>query len=168
MVPTFGAGMFAILLFLIALYSLDNRRPALKLILGCVIYLIVSIPTIILAENIRYSGFAQLAEHSRPLTDAINQFETEYGKPPESLQQLVSEFLPKVPQTGIGALPNYEYQVLTDQRFFKGNQWFLRVEAQYAARSDSFLVYFPDQNYLVVYSASRIQEIGHIFTNHII
>ena len=151
--------MFASLLFLIVLFSPNNRRAALKLILGCVIYLIVSLPSIGLAEDIRHSGFVQLVQRSRPLVDAIKQFETKYGKPPENLQQLVPEFLPEVPQTGIGALPNYEYENSIDQRFFKGNQWLLRVEAPYGARPVSFLVYFPNHNYSRVYSISRIKEI---------
>ena len=132
---------------LILLFWRRYRVTALTVFLGCVIYLVVGIAGIRLSNEIRHNGFVNLAHRSRPLISAIQQFEAKYGKPPERIEQLVPEFLSAVPNTGIGAYPNYEYITVKDAKTYEGNPWVLRVATSTGALNwDSFL-YFPKQNY---------------------
>lgn len=132
---------------LILLFWQRYRITALTMFLGCVIYLIVGIAGISLSNEVRRRGFVNLAQRSRPLVSAIQQFELKHGKPPEKLEQLVPEFLPAVPKTGIGAYPNYEYFIVKDQATYEGNAWVLRVDTPTGAINWDAFLYFPKQNY---------------------
>jgi uncharacterized membrane protein YhaH (DUF805 family) len=123
------------------------RTTGLKTLLACIIYLIVGIAGIRLAVDVRHNGFVSLAQRSRPLVMAIQQFETKYGKPPENLEQLVPDFLPDVPKTGIGAYPNYEYVVVDDKTAYEGNPWVLKVNTPHGGINWDTFLYFPKQNY---------------------
>lgn len=132
---------------LVFLFSRRFRVSALAVFIGCVIYLVVGFAGIKLANEVRRSGFVSLAHRSRPLISAIEQFETKYEILPEKLEQLVPEFLSAIPNTGIGAYPNYEYITVKDAKTYEGNPWVLRVATSTGALNwDSFL-YFPKQNY---------------------
>jgi hypothetical protein len=140
----------AFLLIPLALVFLCWRRyriTALTTILGCVIYFAVGFAGVNLANNVRRAGFVSLAQRSRPLIAAIQQFEAQHGKPPANLEQLVPEFLPTVPKTGIGAYPKYEYFVVNDQTVYEGNSWVLRVDPPTGGLNWDAFLYFPNQNY---------------------
>jgi hypothetical protein len=140
----------ALILIPIALVFLCWRRyrmTALTTILGCVIYLAIGFAGFNLANNVRRAGFVSLAQRSRPLVAAIQRFEAKHGKPPANLEQLVPEFLPAVPITGIGAYPNYEYFVINEQAVYEGNPWVLRVNTPNGGLNWDAFLYFPKQNY---------------------
>jgi len=59
-----------------------------------------------IGNRIKWKALGQLAERSRPLIAAIDAYEKKRGQPPESLENLVPDFLPTIPATGIGARPN--------------------------------------------------------------
>lgn len=54
-------------------------------------------------------AFQLLAARSEPLVNAIREHERVTGAPPRSLAELVPQYLPKVPHTGMSAYPRYEY-----------------------------------------------------------
>jgi len=140
----------AFLLIPVALVLLCWRRyriTALTTLLGCVIYLVVGFAGVSLANHVRRAGFVSLAQCSRPLVAAIQQFEAKHGKPPANLEQLVPEFLPDVPKTGIGAYPKYEYFVVKDHATYEGNAWVLRVDTPTGGLNWDAFLYFPKQNY---------------------
>ncbi|MGE0657511.1 MAG: hypothetical protein AB7P09_17980 [Pyrinomonadaceae bacterium] len=126
------------------------RTTALTVLLGCVIYLSIGIPSITLAGAVRRSGFVQLAHRSRPLVSAIKEFESRYGEPPPTLESLVPEFLPAVPNTGMGAYPAYRYSLLKDGVAYEGNPWVLRVDTPTGALNWDAFLYLPKQNYPTV------------------
>ena len=141
------AAFLAIPVSLVLLFLRRYRIIGIKLFLGCLIYLIVGIACIRLHVDIRHNGFVNLAHRSRTLVSAIQQFETKYGKPPYKLEQLVPEFLPAVPKTGMGAYPNYEYLVVKDQTAYEGNPWVLKVQTPGGGLNWDMFLYLPKQNY---------------------
>lgn len=58
-----------------------------------------------ISNHIQRNALTQLAERSKPLVAAIKSYEQKFRHPPDSLNALVPEFIPKVPTTGIGTTP---------------------------------------------------------------
>lgn len=141
------AAFLAIPVSVVLLFLRRYRITGLKILLAGAIYLIIGIGGIRLSVNVRHNGFVDLAQRSRPLVSAIQQFDTKYGKPPANLEQLVPEFLPNVPPTGIGAYPNYEYVAVPDQVTYEGNPWILKVRTPSGGMNWDMFLYFPKQNY---------------------
>lgn len=98
-------------------------------------------------------------ERSEPLIQAILDFERQHGRPPASLGELVPEFIPEVPTTGIGGHPRYRYVVGQPERY-DGNPWALVVTPpQLIMGFDTFL-YLPRQNYPRFGYGGSLQRIG--------
>lgn len=101
-----------------------------------------------ISKHIQVNALGQLAERSKPLIVAIKSYEQKFGHPPNSLDALVPEFISKVPTTGIGARPNYEFESLTNNSTYGKNPWVLYVNNPSAdpMSFDCFL-YLPLQDY---------------------
>jgi hypothetical protein len=92
----------------------------------------------------RIYEYRKMAERSVPLITAIKQYENKYRKPPATLENLVPEYLQKVPKTGMRRYPNYEYIVGADAIMnFDGNPWVLYVKCE----STTGFLYLPKKNY---------------------
>jgi len=52
----------------------------------------------------------QIIDHAAPLVSAIRSYETEHGKAPAALQELVPDHLAAIPGTGLVAYPEYRYR----------------------------------------------------------
>jgi len=113
---------------------------------ACIIYPTVCFLSCRVGFDIRYEAFASLAERSEPLVEAIQAFQAKKGHPPDKLEDLVPEFLPEVPGTGMGSCPDYLYRVGPDAEAYDDNPWVLVVNAGFGTNFDLFL-YFPDGNY---------------------
>ena len=136
-----------------------NRIVILSLLIGC-----LSIGGLADAEPNR-EATAALAEGTALLTQsdfegALEAFKTaarkapgnqdyaqQYGNPPDSLENLVPDFLPTVPQTGMGAYPEYEYKVGDEALKFTGNSWCLMVQTSQGLLNWDIFIYFPNQDY---------------------
>ncbi len=101
----------------------------------------------VLGENIRREAFLKLAARSQPLVDAIHGYETKHGRPPDTLQSLVPEFLPQVPRTGMGAYPEYHFVAGEAAQRFANNPWALYVPTPSGGINFDQFIYFPLQNY---------------------
>lgn len=137
----------AIPVSIVLLFLRRYRMTGIKMLLACVVYLIVGIIGVRLSVEIRHNGFVDLAQRSRPLVTAIQQFEMKYGKPAKNLEQLVPEFLPAVPNTGIRAYPNYEYIAVSNPNAYENNPWVLKVHTPSSGMNWDIFLYFPKQNY---------------------
>jgi hypothetical protein len=93
------------------------------------------------------AAFHELSNRSEPLVQVIKTYESKYGTPPPSLESLVPEFLPQVPQTGIGAYPEYGYKVGRQAQEYAKNDWCLIVDTPSGGINWDIFIYFPDQNY---------------------
>jgi hypothetical protein len=134
--------------FAICAFFKRFRPDAFFYLLICV----VTVPSVVWGieqgDRVRIQGMAAFADRSRPLVDAIRQFERERGAPPNDLQQLVPGFLPEVPSTGMTAYPDYEYHVgPIAAQDYHGNPWALSVFTPSGMINFDQMLYFPKQNY---------------------
>lgn len=105
-------------------------------------------------------AFAELAERSKPIVLAIRSYETKYGRPPESLQSLVPEFIATVPGTGIPAYPDYRYYTGGQATHYDGNPWILTVFTPSGFINFDQFMYYPRQNYPSHWGGQRLQRVG--------
>lgn len=84
---------------------------------------------------------------SRPLIQAIRWYDGATGRPPDSLRDLVSDYLPEVPGTGILAYPTYQYESGVQHALGGRNPWQLRVSTPIGFMNMDRFVYLPKQNY---------------------
>lgn len=100
-----------------------------------------------IGQRIRMNALDGLAEHSVPLVTAIKDYEQKFGHPPDSLDALVPDFLPKILSTGIGATPEYQYRSFTNGFYYGTNKWVLEVFHGAAPLGFDTFIYLPSQDY---------------------
>lgn len=96
---------------------------------------------------VRPHFFEQLAERSQALVQAIRLYDADYGRPPASLANLVPEYLPEIPRTGMAAYPDYKYKVCDVSDECEGNAWVLSVPTPIGFLNWDEFVYYPSGNY---------------------
>lgn len=131
-----------------AFYCLPKgtRQSGLKWLCICLIFVVVLFASARIGNRIRMSAFASFADRSVPLVTAIKAYEQTHGKPPDSLDALIPEFLSAIPHTGMGAYPNYQYAV-AEGAYRDGNPWTLVVHTPTGVIDFDELFYYPLQNY---------------------
>lgn len=132
-----------------AIYCLAKRtrKIGLKWLWMCLIFFVVLFVSVQIGVRVRMNASAQLAERSAPLVAAIKGYEQKYGRPPDSLDGLVPEFLPAIPRTGMGAYPEYMYFVASESRPEDGNPWVIIVSTPTGILNFDRFFYYPLQNY---------------------
>lgn len=115
--------------------------------------------SIFVSEKIRINAFRRLAERSEPLVAAIRAYEERYGKPPESLEALVPEFISSVPTTGMGAYPKYQYE-LTNKANQHGNPWIITIFTPSGGINFDQFMYWPLTNYPARGYGGWIERVG--------
>jgi hypothetical protein len=108
----------------------------------------------------RMEAFHALAERSMPLVAAIREYETQRGEPPHRLDDLVPQFLPTVPSTGMGGYPSYNYFVGAEADEYGGNPWALEVFTPGPGINFDCFIYYPDQNYPETGFGGSLERIG--------
>lgn len=131
----------------IGLIFKKTRKVCFIIILCGIIYFGTAFVCFRLGEKVRMAAFHELAKRSGTLVQAIKTYESKYGSPPASLENLVPEFLPSIPQTGMGAYPEYEYKVGEEAQDFAKDAWCLVVYTPLAGFNWDIFIYFPSQNY---------------------
>jgi hypothetical protein len=121
------------------------RRKSALLALCSVVYLVAFIVSIRVGHSVRMNAFHRLAERSKPLVAAVHAFDQKHGRPPESLQALVPEFIASVPSTGMGAYPEYQYS--TPATNHDGNPWIITIFTPSGGINFDQFMYFPLTNY---------------------
>ncbi len=140
----------AVLLFFVGLIMSifrQGRKFGFDLSSGCVFYVIIAVFCFRLAGKYRMAAFSKLADRSSVLVQAIYKYDEDQGKPPQTLQQLVPDYLPQIPSTSMGAYPEYEYLVADDANFYQGNPWVLVVHTPLGMLNYDMFMYFPKQHY---------------------
>ncbi len=138
----------AVPVFFMALIGLAFQRfryLATIFLLCSTTYLVGFFASAHLGERVRMRAFHRLTERCTPLIHAIGAFEEKYRRPPESLEELVPEFIPSVPRTLVGASSEflYYFPAITDY----GNPWIIKVFVPSGRFEMDQLVYFPLGNY---------------------
>ena len=148
----------AILGALVGLAIRRVRRYSAVLVLCSVAYLGAFVLSVRIGESVRISAFHRLAERSRPLVAAVRAFEQKYGRPPESLQALVPDFISSVPSTGMGAYPEYRYS--TPATNHDGNPWVITIFTPSGGINFDQFMYFPLTNYPKTGYGGWLERVG--------
>ena len=134
------------------------RRYSGVLALCSVVYLVAFILSVRIGESVRMSAFHRLAERSKPLVAAVHAFEQKHGRPPESLQALVPEFILSIPATGMGAYPEYRY--LTPASNHDGNPWVISIFTPSGGINFDQFLYLPLTNYPTEGYGGWLERVG--------
>jgi hypothetical protein len=98
---------------IVCLFFRRTRRPSLFLLMLTVLFIPCCIGGILLGKNVRSAAMQRLAQRSTPLIDAIHQFELDNSVPPVELRDLVPDYLPAIPSTGMMAQGNSVFEFVT-------------------------------------------------------
>lgn len=90
-----------------------------------------------LGDQITRSNYLKVAESSKPLIAAIEQFDLDTGNPPAQLADLVPAYLKVVPKTGVGANWDFIYEVDT------GHRWKLFIYRPFTGYDAKEFYYYP-------------------------
>jgi len=138
----------------------STRQKASKWFLICSVFVVVTIASMKIGHRIRMDAFRSLAERSEPLVAAIKAYEQAHGKPPFSLGALVPEFLPAIPNTDMGAYPEYRY-IVPEDHLHDGNPWVIIVSASTGILDFDRFFYYPLQNYPShLWETNPVQRVG--------
>lgn len=160
--PVILASIPGAIVFLVMFIFNRRRKLSANVMVACVYFFVVSFWAIRAGERIRHNGFESLAVRSQPLVQAIHDYQADHERPPSSLGDLVPAYLAKVPGTGMGAYPFYEYEVpgLVDNPYYEGQEWVLSVFTPSTGLNFDLFIYFPDQNYPEYGYGGRLEIIG--------
>ena len=136
------------------------RVARILILLVFVIQFYMGIVTFIMWQSDKFSRerWQKVADNAEPLITAINQYETDKGRPPGLIEQLVPKYLPRIPGTGDTLHPDFAYYYHSHPDDY-GNTWTLRVRALRGHSFDEFL-YFPRGVYPPDSGGNTYERIG--------
>lgn len=152
--------LFVLVASLVLLFFKRTRSTAMLGCLCAVAFLIGFRMSAGSSWKIEREAYVEMAKRSKPLIDAIKAYEKEFGRLPESLDRLVPRFISKIPETGIGAVPHFEYLTGENARRYDGNPWVLRIDPPQAGIGWDQFFYFPLQNYPERGYGGALERIG--------
>lgn len=139
---------YAFGLLILSLFGFFRKgKDARKLLICSILIGAASVLSIFVEEDVRNFGFYLLAMRSKPLISAISQFERDRHRPPAALDELVPQYLKKVPGTGMAVYPNYEYEVSPSCPDDCKTAWELRVPCSSGILNWDVFIYWPGKNY---------------------
>lgn len=103
---------------------------------------IAFIPSCFLGESVRMHEFRKLAERSDIVITAISSFSEKEGRLPNSLQELVPNYLKKYPTTGMAAYPGYDYSPDKDMKNYS-----MSFECSTGILNWDLFIYHSNQDY---------------------
>ncbi len=129
----------------------------------CLIYVAgyVFYPGFAVGWNTRRAGLRQAAARARPLINAIEKFRREKKREPYNLQELVPNYLAKIPQTGMTVYPRFKYSTSQENRgrnHFKSYQ--LQVSTSFGFINWDTFNYWPESDYPAEMYGGRVERIG--------
>jgi hypothetical protein len=164
-VPALLVAVSAMIVALVGMMFCRIRRPASIVGLCSVACLAALFTSFFISGKIRMGAFYRVAESSKPLIAAIRAYEQKNGRPPESLQSLVPEFIPSIPSTGMASCARYRYIIpgtnINNNPWINGNPWVLVVWPSHHAPYTDQLIYLPLTNYPVSgYGYGQQERVG--------
>lgn len=123
------------------------RQKSLRYLLFSLVFVPCCVGGLKLGVKIRTAGMVAFVNRSRPLVAAIHKYEKDHAVPPASLEQLIPDYLPEYPSTGMMAYPTYDYFTGKYAKNFDNNRWVLYVFTPHGGINFDAMLYFPDQNY---------------------
>lgn len=101
----------------------------------------------------------ELIDHGEPLVFAIHEFAAQHGRPPESLEELVPQYIAAIPLTGNGSFPKFRY-VVGEPAAYDGNPWVIIAIPPSLPMGFDQVMYFPLQNYPKVGYGGGLERFG--------
>lgn len=95
---------------------------------------------------IRNFQFEDLADRSKPLIAAITHYQKDHDGPPTKLELLVPKYINKIPHTGLGAYPDYEYST-PGTSLGQEASWELSVDCPVGFFKFDAFYYLPTEKY---------------------
>ncbi len=139
---------FAVPVLLVCLIPKSMRPQALRCLLVVILFVPCCLGGILLGSKTRTAGMQNFAQRSETLIAAIKKYEQDNSDPPESLNDLVPNYLPSIPSTGMMAYPQYEYHSGPEARErYADNPWAISVLTPSGGINFDVMLYFPKQNY---------------------
>ena len=135
---------------LLLLISNKTRCAGVCILISCVLYLLTCYASLRIGHKVYMYGFVRLAERSKPLIESIIKYEKDHRCPPDTLDNLVPDYLDKIPSTGMGESSEYEYKKLskdTIKDMYWNNEWQVTVEPPFQGLGWDNFIYVPKQNY---------------------
>lgn len=159
--PVTGAALYLPFLIIMSFFN-KTREDSVTGILVCVILLTFFGMQIFIGEKIRMYKFYQLVNASQELIQAIEDFHSEKGRYPVTLEQLVPKYLKKYPRTNIPAYPDFEYIIGSEvQRLYPQNSYAIFVSVSQSFFNFDKLLYLPKQNYKEVLADVSYTKLGN-------
>lgn len=149
--------------FVLAIRDVIKNSPqnALIYMMMCLVFIASWVAGIFLGQRARILGIHAFPQKSQPLIAAIKKYEQDNSTPPRTLQDLVPNYLPAIPSTGMGAYPDYRYFTGNEaQDEFPGKRWVLSVFTPGPGINFDQILYFPDQNYPETGFGGSLERIG--------
>jgi hypothetical protein len=151
---------FATLLFgPIGLLFRNHRRQAAGYMVVAAVFILSFFGGFRWRMELWRSNITRVAQQGQPLVDAITAYNVEHGRSPGSLEELVPGYIDRIPDTGIGMWPDFQYVVGQPDKF-DGNEWVLLVTPPNLPMGFDQFMYFPRQNYPRVGYGGGIERIG--------
>ncbi len=142
------AAILATPVLIICLLFRRTRRQSLFYLLISVLFIPCCIIGIILGQKTRTAGMESFAQRSQALITVIDKYERDNSVPPQSLNDLVPDYIPAVPSTGMMAYPEYRYHTGDEaNEQYADNAWALSVFTPSGGINFDMMLYFPNQNY---------------------
>lgn len=104
---------------------------------------------------VRHHCFEQMTVRARPLLAAIEAYQKQHGSPPCNLDVLVPKYLPKIPDTGMAAYPNFNYTTEDEV-----DPWRLEVQCSLGLLNWDVCFYRPSKKYSSYEYGGGVEPIG--------
>ncbi|MDP3506646.1 MAG: hypothetical protein Q8T09_01525 [Candidatus Melainabacteria bacterium] len=88
----------------------------------------------------------ELADRSKPLIAAITHYQKDHDGPPAKLELLVPKYIDQIPNTGLGAYPDYEYST-PGTSLGQEASWELSVDCPAGFFKFDAFYYLPTEKY---------------------
>ncbi len=159
MLSGLGAMIAVVVLPFVMMLSKWHKK-ALAWWIASLCFLPLTFSGFMLGKKIRNYAFHDLADRSAPLVAAIHKYSVDNGSPPESLNELVPNYLSEVPGTGMMAYSEFRYEVGEAAERYEGNPWVLRISTPSGGINFDEFMYFPLHNYPERGYGGSFQQIG--------
>jgi hypothetical protein len=155
------AAVLAIPVLSVGLVRKRTRRQASFFLMLSLVLAISCAVGIIAGQKLRTAGMRSFAERSQSLITAIEKYQRHHSAPPRSLHDLVPNYLPKMPSTGMMAYPQYHYYVGDEaKQRYGSNPWVLSVPTPSGGINFDEMLYFPNQNYPEKGYGGWLEQVG--------
>lgn len=160
LVAPFGMVLGLLLALMTITICVDAARRGRRAFVFAAFAVVVSITALVCLPEfnwrVRRHAIERFVPTARPVIDALKKYELDHGRPAESLQTLMPQYLSAIPETGFGAFPTFEY-VVGDARD-EEDGWSLRVPLPLGFLNWDMLIYLPSQHYPAIGYGGRLER----------